>query len=101
MTENAAAQLAVTTVGGPTVVIDLGGLRFVTDPTFDTAGSSYELGQVSLHKRTRWAVWRIALTSCPRFIRELRPTWPAPTTALPATAARKPGPPCSAARTRW
>ncbi|MFP8964014.1 MBL fold metallo-hydrolase [Streptomyces nanhaiensis] len=43
-------NLAVTVVGGPTVVIDLGGLRFVTDPTFDTAGSSYELGPVALRK---------------------------------------------------
>ncbi|WP_328303184.1 MBL fold metallo-hydrolase [Streptomyces sp. NBC_00435] len=48
--QSTAAQPAVTVVGGPTVVIDLGGLRFVTDPTFDTAGSSYELGPVALHK---------------------------------------------------
>ncbi|GAB2620206.1 MBL fold metallo-hydrolase [Streptomyces capparidis] len=50
MTVENAAQLAVTAVGGPTVVIDLGGLRFVTDPTFDTADSAYELGPVALRK---------------------------------------------------
>lgn len=48
--ENAAVHLAVTMVGGPTVVIDLGGLRFVTDPTFDAADSSYSLGPVALRK---------------------------------------------------
>lgn len=48
--ENTTGQLAVTAVGGPTVVIDLGGLRFVTDPTFDPAGSSYALGPIALHK---------------------------------------------------
>ncbi|CAM5476354.1 hypothetical protein SAVIM338S_03206 [Streptomyces avidinii] len=48
--ENTAGDFAVTLVGGPTVVIDLGGLRFVTDPTFDTADSSYEMGPVALHK---------------------------------------------------
>jgi L-ascorbate metabolism protein UlaG (beta-lactamase superfamily) len=50
--ENAVDQLAVTTVGGPTVVIDLGGLRFVTDPTFDAADSTYSLGPVALRKLT-------------------------------------------------
>nr|WSX51386.1 MBL fold metallo-hydrolase [Streptomyces sp. NBC_00974] len=48
--QNTAAEFAVTLVGGPTVVIDLGGLRFVTDPTFDTADSSYEMGPVALRK---------------------------------------------------
>ncbi|MCW5254571.1 MULTISPECIES: MBL fold metallo-hydrolase [unclassified Streptomyces] len=43
-------QLSVTVVGGPTVVIDLGGLRFVTDPTFDAADSSYSMGPVELRK---------------------------------------------------
>lgn len=31
-------QCAVTVLGGPTAVIDLGGLRIVSDPTFDDAG---------------------------------------------------------------
>ncbi|MFE2631253.1 MBL fold metallo-hydrolase, partial [Streptomyces sp. NPDC059374] len=29
---------AVTVLGGPTAVIDMGGLRIVSDPTFDEAG---------------------------------------------------------------
>jgi hypothetical protein len=29
---------AATVLGGPTTVIDLGGLRIVSDPTFDDAG---------------------------------------------------------------
>ena len=31
-------QCAITVLGGPTTVIDLGGLRIVTDPTFDEPG---------------------------------------------------------------
>ncbi|MFD5387984.1 MBL fold metallo-hydrolase [Streptomyces sp. NPDC127074] len=31
-------ECAITVLGGPTVVIDLGGLRIVSDPTFDEAG---------------------------------------------------------------
>ncbi|GIH28060.1 hypothetical protein Aph01nite_63700 [Acrocarpospora phusangensis] len=31
-------QRAITVLGGPTTVIDLGGLRFVADPTFDDPG---------------------------------------------------------------
>jgi L-ascorbate metabolism protein UlaG (beta-lactamase superfamily) len=31
-------------VGGPTVLIELGGWRLLTDPTFDAAGGSYKFG---------------------------------------------------------
>ena len=31
-------------IGGPTVIIEMGGFRFITDPTFDPVGSSYSLG---------------------------------------------------------
>ncbi|MFI9836248.1 MBL fold metallo-hydrolase [Nonomuraea sp. NPDC051941] len=31
-------ECAITVLGGPTAVIDMGGLRIVTDPTFDEAG---------------------------------------------------------------
>lgn len=34
-----AAVLRVTAVGGPTAIIDIGGLRLITDPTFDPPGS--------------------------------------------------------------
>ncbi|MBS0534137.1 MAG: MBL fold metallo-hydrolase [Proteobacteria bacterium] len=39
----------LTLIGGPTVLIDYAGLRFITDPTFDAPGD-YELPQVTLHK---------------------------------------------------
>lgn len=34
----------MTHVGGPTVLIELGGWRLLTDPTFDPAGGSYRFG---------------------------------------------------------
>jgi L-ascorbate metabolism protein UlaG (beta-lactamase superfamily) len=34
----------LTHVGGPTVVVELDGLRLLTDPTFDPAGGSYRFG---------------------------------------------------------
>jgi L-ascorbate metabolism protein UlaG (beta-lactamase superfamily) len=39
-------------IGGPTAIIEIGGFRFITDPTFDPAGSSYSLagGKVILEK---------------------------------------------------
>lgn len=46
---NARVSPSVTLVGGPTVVLDLGGLRLVTDPTFDAPGS-YPVGDRVLTK---------------------------------------------------
>jgi L-ascorbate metabolism protein UlaG (beta-lactamase superfamily) len=43
--------LSMTYIGGPTVLIDIAGIRFLTDPTFDDAGSIYERGS-TLHKLT-------------------------------------------------
>ena len=39
-------------IGGPTVIIDIFGVRFITDPTFDSAGTTYSLagGKVILEK---------------------------------------------------
>ena len=34
----------ITYVGGPTALIEVGGLRLLTDPTFDPAGSAYRFG---------------------------------------------------------
>jgi len=34
-------ELRLTYVGGPTALLELGGLRLLTDPTFDPAGSEY------------------------------------------------------------
>jgi L-ascorbate metabolism protein UlaG (beta-lactamase superfamily) len=42
----------ITLIGGPTVLIEMGGLRLLTDPTFDPAGSEYYLGPVTLKKTT-------------------------------------------------
>jgi hypothetical protein len=36
-------ECAAMVVGGPTTVLDLGGLRIVSDPTFDDAGQSAQL----------------------------------------------------------
>ena len=35
---------AATVLGGPTVVIDVGGLRILVDPTFDPPGRRYAFG---------------------------------------------------------
>jgi L-ascorbate metabolism protein UlaG (beta-lactamase superfamily) len=43
-------HLQLTLIGGPTVLIEIGGLRLLTDPTFDPAGGEYHLGPVTLKK---------------------------------------------------
>lgn len=45
-------DLVVTYINGPTALIDLAGLRFLTDPTFDPAGSSYATPAYTLYKTT-------------------------------------------------
>jgi L-ascorbate metabolism protein UlaG (beta-lactamase superfamily) len=45
-----AGALRMTYVGGPTVLIDWGGLRLLTDPTFDPAGTIYRLPAYELRK---------------------------------------------------
>jgi L-ascorbate metabolism protein UlaG (beta-lactamase superfamily) len=37
-------DVAVTHIGGPTVLIEVGGWRLLTDPTFDPAGGDYRFG---------------------------------------------------------
>src|SRR5581483_7010488 len=39
-------RLALTYIGGPTLQLELGGVRFMTDPTFDPGGTQHE----PLHK---------------------------------------------------
>ena len=46
---------AITLIGGPTALIELGGLRFLTDPTFDDPGD-YQLPQVTLTKTAKPAL---------------------------------------------
>jgi L-ascorbate metabolism protein UlaG (beta-lactamase superfamily) len=43
-------KATLTYVGGPTALIELEGLRLLTDPTFDPAGSEYRLGPYTLKK---------------------------------------------------
>jgi L-ascorbate metabolism protein UlaG (beta-lactamase superfamily) len=49
-------NLRFTLVGGPTVLVEFGGIRFLTDPTFDHAGSEYHGRGVTLQKTTDPAV---------------------------------------------
>lgn len=43
-------RLDVTYVGGPTALLDFGGARLLTDPTFDPAGTDYPTPVYTLHK---------------------------------------------------
>src|ERR1035438_5555088 len=40
----------MTYIGGPTALIELGGVRFLTDPTFDQAGTVYPTDAYTLKK---------------------------------------------------
>ncbi|MGH7057158.1 MAG: MBL fold metallo-hydrolase [Acetobacteraceae bacterium] len=42
-------KIALTHIGGPSVLLELAGFRLLTDPTFDPPGS-YDLGRVTLEK---------------------------------------------------
>ena len=42
--------LRITYVGGPTCLLEFGGVRLLTDPTFDPAGGEYSTGPVTLRK---------------------------------------------------
>jgi len=44
-------DLVVTYIGGPTALLKWDGLRILTDPTFDPAGSTYPLNLYTLKKR--------------------------------------------------
>lgn len=45
-----AHEFAITYIGGPTALLTIDGVRFITDPTFDPAGGDYASGAVRLHK---------------------------------------------------
>ncbi|MEM9663662.1 MAG: MBL fold metallo-hydrolase [Bacteroidota bacterium] len=49
----APSRCTLTHVGAATVLIDVGGLRILTDPTFDPAGSTYKVGPLGLAQQTR------------------------------------------------
>jgi len=44
------SEVTITYIGGPTALIEFGGLRLLTDPAFDPAGGDYTTGPVTLHK---------------------------------------------------
>ena len=48
-------EVALTLIGGPTLVIEVGGVRLLTDPTFDPPGK-YVLPHVTLEKRAGPAI---------------------------------------------
>ncbi|HEX5438313.1 MAG TPA: MBL fold metallo-hydrolase [Gemmatimonadaceae bacterium] len=43
-------SLRITYIGGPTALLEVGGLRLLTDPTFDPAGSEYRTPVYTLRK---------------------------------------------------
>jgi len=47
-----ALNVLATYIGGPTAIIEIDGIRFLTDPTFDPAGSVYETPVYTLRKST-------------------------------------------------
>ncbi len=50
MTTSQSTDPVFTYIGGPTLLIEIGRVRFLTDPTFDPAGSRYAAGPVRLEK---------------------------------------------------
>jgi L-ascorbate metabolism protein UlaG (beta-lactamase superfamily) len=52
-----------TYIGGPTILLELGGLRLLTDPTFDPAGSEYTTPVYTLRKTQGPAISADALGS--------------------------------------
>ena len=58
-----ASPLRFTYIGGPTALIEFGGLRLVTDPTFDVAGTDYTTPAYTLHKTQSPAIAPTAIGS--------------------------------------
>lgn len=53
LASNKPPRFSTTFIGGPTVILEIGGLRLMTDPTFDRAGSTYDIrGNNTVHKLT-------------------------------------------------
>lgn len=51
-----AAGVRITYVGGPTALVEIDGVRLLTDPTFDPAGTDYPTPVYTLHKTAAPAV---------------------------------------------
>lgn len=57
------ATLTITYIGGPTALVKFGGVRLLTDPTFDLAGNAYRSGAATLRKLASPALGPEALGS--------------------------------------
>ncbi len=57
-------DLAIGVIGGPTVVIDYGGTRFVTDPTFDEPRDYGRDGQADTSRRCRPPISGTSMRCC-------------------------------------
>jgi len=53
--------IEITYIGGPTALLSIDGVVFITDPTFDAPGGAYASGAVSLHKTQGPALQAAAL----------------------------------------
>jgi L-ascorbate metabolism protein UlaG (beta-lactamase superfamily) len=54
-------HLKFTYIGGPTALLEIAGLRLLTDPTFDSAGTDYPTKIYTLHKKAGPAIRAEAL----------------------------------------
>jgi L-ascorbate metabolism protein UlaG (beta-lactamase superfamily) len=43
-------EIQIKYIGGPTIYIEIAGIKFITDPTFDPKDTYYDLGKYKLHK---------------------------------------------------
>lgn len=50
MSATGSEKLRLTYIGGPTALLEVGGLRLLTDPTFDPAGEEYQTSVYTLRK---------------------------------------------------
>ncbi|HST56476.1 MAG TPA: MBL fold metallo-hydrolase [Solirubrobacteraceae bacterium] len=51
MSNDDAGAFAITYIGGPTALIEVGGLRLLTDPTFDAPGKRYHFGWGTMSRK--------------------------------------------------
>src|SRR5579859_1734812 len=63
MNQTSVDQITLTHIGGPTVLIKIGQLRFLTAPTFELAGYHYRFGQEVATKYTSPALLPSAIGS--------------------------------------
>ena len=61
MNQTPVHQIHLTHIGGPTVLIEIGQLRILTDPTFELAGYSYSAGPQVVSKTTSPALLSTAI----------------------------------------